>query len=93
MTDKEKELFEQEVSEEELEAVNGGYGLCGRTSENELFDKVSEKIKETAINIYEGGFPNCAATVDDGSWCGSSDACYGAEVKYIGMQDCQKAWR
>ncbi len=92
MTDKEKEIFEQEPSEEELEAVGGGYSPCGRTEENKMFERISKKVKETAINIYEGGFPNCAATVDDGSWCGSNDACYGDEVKYIGMKDCQKAW-
>lgn len=45
-------------------------------------------------NIYGGnGFPNCAATVDDGSHCSSNDACYSKAVDYQMMHDCSKAWR
>ena len=45
-------------------------------------------------DIYAGkGFPNCAATVGDGSWCGSNDACFSSAVDYTNMKDCPKAWR
>ena len=49
-------------------------------------------------NIYEGGFPNCAATVEEGSWCGSNDACKKDAIRYKGMEncfaaDCSKAWK
>ena len=44
--------------------------------------------------IYGGnGFPNCAATVEDGSWCSTNDACYDVAIDYKGMRDCAKAWR
>ena len=40
---------------------------------------------------------NCAATVEDGSWCWSNDACDDYSVDYQGMHiylisDCHKAW-
>lgn len=49
-------------------------------------------------DIYQGGFPNCAATVEDGSWCGTNDACVSTAVHYKGMEecsfsDCSKAWK
>ena len=39
-------------------------------------------------DIYQGGFPNCAATVEDGSWCGSNDACTSDAIRYQGMENC-----
>ena len=49
-------------------------------------------------DIYKGGFPNCAATVEDGSWCGTNDACSNNAIKYKGMENCfanycNKAWK
>ena len=49
--------------------------------------------RDHSRQIYGGGFPNCAATVEDGSWCGSSDACVYIAIDYKGMTDCNKAWR
>ena len=44
--------------------------------------------------MYGGGsFPNCAATVEDGSWCKRNDACHDKAVDYRGMGSCKKAWR
>lgn len=37
-------------------------------------------------------FPNCANTVEDGSWCDTNDACVFNAVKYLGNVDCNKAW-
>ncbi|MBR5110683.1 MAG: hypothetical protein IK099_10845 [Clostridia bacterium] len=36
---------------------------------------------------------NCAVTVEDGSHCGTNDACYNREVVYFGMMDCEMAWK
>lgn len=51
-------------------------------------------------DIYGGGgFPNCAATVGDGSRCVSNDACVTGAVNYEGFRggcsviDCKYAWR
>ncbi len=79
---KAKEILDQEISPDELDAVAGGDG--------ERFKCVISEYRE----IYAGnGFPNCAATVEDGSWCGDNDACVFDAVKYDGMRDCGKAWR
>jgi hypothetical protein len=43
--------------------------------------------------LYGGNFPNCAATVEDGSWCERNDACYNEAVIYDGRTDCAKAWK
>ena len=50
-------------------------------------------VENNKRNIYVPKFPNCAATVGDGSWCGTNDACYSDAVDYQGMVDCSKAWR
>ena len=75
----EKEVFIQKVSDEEMEAVAGGKE--GRECSGE-FER----------HIYYPSFPNCAATVEDGSNCWSNDACFVNSVVYMGMQDCAKAW-
>ena len=76
------------------------------TDENKQeFERFKEK--EADINncvegfhrdIYKGGFPNCAATVEDGSWCGTNDACVTTAIVYKGMEECSfsncnKAWK
>ena len=87
MTDKEKEVFSRKVSEEELADVSGG----------KKRDKNCESYEER--EIYGGsGFPNCAATVEDGSLCKRSDACTDVAIVYTGMEccyllDCHKAWK
>lgn len=45
-------------------------------------------------SMYGGsGFPNCAATVEDGSHCCTNDTCYNVAIDYQGLTDCSKAWR
>ncbi len=78
MTDKEKEVFEQETSADELENASGG---------------VASYVPTPKKNIYEGGFPNCAATVEEDSWCGANDACILDEVRYKEMKECYRAWK
>ncbi len=80
---KAKEILDQEVSLDDLNAVSGG--------DNGPEDEGC--VIQHRRNIYKGGhFPNCAATVGDGSWCGTNDACYNDAVDYQGMHDCSKAW-
>ena len=85
---KEKAVFDQELSADDLNAVAGG------ESKNTM-----DCVKEHYRDIYGGsGFPNCAATVGDGSHCGTNDACYDNAVVYTHMDkcsisDCKKAWR
>ena len=89
----EEEVFRREVSEEELASTDGGLcGLNGFDCHQTHWDS-GHCTEDWARDIYEGGFPNCAATVEEGSWCGSNDACYTRAVDYKEMQDCKKAWR
>ncbi len=80
----EEEVFEQEVNDEELTAVSGGrkpapFSLgCENSSQR---------------YIYDWEFPNCASSVEEGSWCGSADACVKAAIEYLGMRSCTKSWK
>jgi len=89
----ENKVFNSNMSEEELGAVAGGF--CGNPVDA-CFDPATYKVDHCTElffrHIYEGSFPNCAATVENGSWCGSNDACYNNEVCYLDMKDCSKAW-
>ena len=78
----EDEVLVQPLSPDELEAVSGG---------DQDDDRIN-CVRYSERNIYLGGFPNCAATVEDGSFCGSNDACYHSMVSYYILVECQKAW-
>lgn len=99
----EEEILAKPVDKEELKQVSGGWGEnwgdggyfrpdgCGST-----FAKDTDENNCTyqwKRNIYSPAFPNCAATVGDGSWCGDNDACFSGAVSYQGMKDCSKAWK
>ncbi|MEE1158444.1 MAG: hypothetical protein UHS51_03395 [Atopobiaceae bacterium] len=93
---KENEVFDQELSMGDLDATAGG-GVPGM---KELFggdrdyNNLDNCTNHEKRPIYGGnGFPNCAATVEDGSWCKRNDACYGCAVDYRGRTECKKAWR
>ena len=105
MSDQEKKVFAQEVSKDDLKAVTGGYTDFDPRTDS--LKKQKQEAKKDADrthcveiwqrNIYEGGFPNCAATVGDGSQCRTNDACYDDAVKYTGMDECHfinchKSW-
>ena len=70
-------VFDQEVSPDELESVAGGWSGA-------------KCDKSQWRDFYADG---CAATVDDGSWCGDADACYYGAVVYVGMNSCSRAWK
>ena len=81
--EKEDNVLSQELSPDELEAVSGG----------DQDADLKNCVRYSERNIYLGGFPNCAATVEDGSWCDSNDACYHSMVGYYILTECNKAWR
>ena len=77
----EKEIFEQKVCEEELEAVAGG-------KENDM----DHCEKALFRDIRAGGFPNCASGVEAGSHCFTNDACEAIAVMYTNMMVCSYAF-
>lgn len=93
MKKKEDAIFAQTINEEELENVVGGNK---RKKDPSTPDNCSNEWQR---DIYGGdGFPNCGATVEDGSWCDSNDACNDLAVVYYNIDlcyvsDCHKAWR
>ena len=107
MKKKEEAVFAQELNDEELKAATGGACIGGGPVACVLTDildvmgisLVSYDCTGTyKRNIYYGGFPNCAATVESGSWCESNDACSKVAILYEGIKgcwfsDCHKAWK
>ena len=93
----EEQVFKKEVSDDELEAVaGGGESICGAVASAEQNNSGWDSDSKHCVNhhyrdIYDGGFPNCAASVEDGSWCDTNDACTFQAVNYQGMDDCTKA--
>jgi hypothetical protein len=51
-----------------------------------------EAIKYGRLINRPDGSANCAATVEENSWCKSNDACYDDETIYLGIKECAKAW-
>ena len=101
--DAEDAVLSQELSADEMDAVAGG-GACPE-GQNVVTSPINDVhncsltqqancILEEHRSIYNGGFPNCAATVEDGSWCSSNDACHTSNaIRYTGLTDCSKAWK
>ena len=85
---KEQKILNQEMDPEEMENVAAGIDDSSDDSDDVLFPKI---IKRNFYN--EDGSINCAATVEDGSWCKSNDACYTNQMDYQGMKSCSKAWK
>ena len=84
---KAKEVLDQEISVDDLNAVAGG----ARDG-----DGCTDAHERHIYGIR--GFPNCARSVEDGSHCDNTDACYSNAVVYQGIHrcyggDCVKAWR
>ena len=91
--EKESAVFAQEVSPDELTGVAGGY--CEGVQDSK-FSYTGTYMRDIFLYRYDPFkviFPNCAAMVKDGSWCGSNDACYENAVRYVGMKSCSKAWK
>ena len=93
--DKKKEILNQEVSEEELQATNGGYD-CGFVTSMPIDNDTNDCKKNLYRWFYEQEWPygrrhDCAKSVEDGSWCNQADACTIQAVLYRGMKECSKA--
>lgn len=73
-------VFDQDVSPDELRAVAGGG------------NPESDCTAQNWRDIYHPSFPNCAATVEEGSWCWSNDSCVRYQVLYVGAMICSDAW-
>ena len=97
--EKRMSVFRQALSEDELEAASGGKFNCDKLMRLALCGlnggpgEQDPCFKTYHRGIYDGGFPSCAATVEDGSWCDENDACYTVSVVYKDMRDCHKAWK
>ena len=93
----EEQVFKQEIDDDELETVSGGKG--DRFVDNFLPDwAIKDDDPDHCIDtwqrgIYEGGFPNCAATVENESWCEANDACEKIAIDYQGMSSCKRSWK
>lgn len=87
----EKAVMGQELSLDEIETASGGLG--DRDGNDCAYNQSLNCISWEKRYAYQGGFPNCAATVEDGSFCGRNDACYDEAVGYLDLKDCAKAWR
>lgn len=93
----EVQVFNQELSTEDLDAAAGGnmFG-CGETSYcgDTAFAEGCTNANRRPIHGPGGNqFPFCAATVEDGSMCWSNDGCRYTSVVYEGMQTCNRAHR
>lgn len=96
MSEQEKKILSQELSKEDLAEVAGGKrdyynDDCTNNHRRQMYLKL-EWIGE-GVSHYVPCPSNCAATVEDGSWCWSNDACLDEAVVYVGMNSCTKAWR
>ena len=94
--DREHAVFAQDVSEAELSTTSSGNKLK-YDGGPEPYDPPDTpdywhcRLYQSR-DIYEGGFPNCAATVDYNSWCWTNDACIAVQVTYENMDQCTSAW-
>jgi hypothetical protein len=85
----EEQIFMQEVDDGELKTVTGGE-VC---ENGQWFEKDRNCTKMETRRIYGGkGFPNCAATVEEGSWCGYNDACTWKAVVYTDTKRCTNSF-
>ena len=92
----EEEVFSRNVSEDELANTSGGDSCSNHATIDCPFDNIEDSwhcIKLYKRMIYYPKFPNCAKSVEEGSWCGENDACLTLAVQYNGMTDCHKSWR
>ena len=88
---KEQEILNQEMSKDEMETVAGGFCFMWLGRKGGCDTDSSKKYGREICK--PDGTVNCSATVEEGSWCGSNDACYEDETVYFNMQDCEKAWK
>ncbi len=81
---REEAVFSRELSESDLVASAGG-----ARKDEPWNDTCRSAVK---WYIYDTNFPDCNATVESGSWCGSNDACYSSAIVYPDMKSCGRSW-
>ena len=82
----EKDILRQSLSDADLNEVSGG------SQDPDAFQVNCTRGQYR--NIYGGKrFPNCAASVEDGSWCWTSDSCFSCAVLYTKTKECVMAWK
>ena len=81
-------ILSRYVSEEELAEIIGGKDRSVCEQSMDVNCSASHNYR-----IYDNQFPNCNSTVEDGSWCASSDACYADAIEYTDMKFCDRSWK
>ena len=76
----EETVLGQELSPDEMEAASGG----GK-------DGCKDMMSTCESYHFRSRSAGCAATVEDGSWCDSNDACVAFAVRYKNMDNCKMA--
>ena len=90
----ENDLNDKELNEASAGANSDGTHRCQVANRYTYDDDANNCVDAVFRWINKPDFPNCAATVEDGSHCMDNDACFGVNaIKYFGMDDCTKAWR
>lgn len=89
----EEQVFKQELDDKEMVTVTGGMEPNNPNATNSpilnLDPDTDNCVQSDHRDIYGGdGFPNCAASVEDGSYCRRNDACTVLAVNYKNMTDC-----
>jgi len=91
----EEEVFDQKLELDELSAA-GGY-TDPKDSIWGAYDADTHNCVQHHHRPLYGpdgnSFPNCAATVEDGSNCMRNDGCRESTVVYDGKVDCWRSWR
>ena len=92
----EETVFDQKLDLDELNATSGGncamYGTEGWYGTKDADQANCSGFWHRPL-YGGGGFPNCAATVEDGSNCWRNDGCREDTVVYDGKTDCWRSWR
>lgn len=93
----EEQVFNQQLDLDELDAAAGGKGCAMFGTEGwygERDGDLSNCVQHHHRPLYGGnGFPNCVATVEDGSNCRRNDGCYSTTIVYDGITECGRSWR
>ena len=82
-----KELLQEQVSEKEAEQIwNELQNRRPAATKTSLDDEELESVAGGADRDFSSD--GCAATVEEGSWCGSNDYCNLFDVTYTNFDPC-----
>lgn len=100
-------LIEAKSAEEVAEVLQAAGQVAAAEEAAHLWERIrrdrklsSKELSPDELAAFSAGEDRdwlrdgCAATVEDGSWCSSNDACHTSNaIRYTGMNDCSKAWK